>query len=77
MTPPIEPVALSARTRSVSVDRSERVCLNCEWYEPKLRPNRGNIACFAITTKGYCLKHEKDRGPLQRACRDCKKNAPP
>lgn len=59
------------KTRSINVDTSARVCINCAWYEPYYRMNRGNVYAMVPTCKGYCLLNGQDRGPLRRVCKDC------
>lgn len=57
-------------TRSISVDRSVRACINCIWYEQYFRENRGNVRMYCPTCTGYCLLHEQQRGALRQPCRD-------
>jgi len=56
--------------RSISIDRSERACINCAWYELYYRENRGNVQMMVPTCTGYCLLHEQQRGPLRQPCRE-------
>lgn len=60
--------AMSRKTKQIVVDHTERVCINCQHYEPRLRENRGNIAVNYITSDGYCLQWERHAGPLDPAC---------
>lgn len=66
----VENLAASRIARSISVDRSRRVCLNCAYYEQYYRRNRGNVAAWVPVDKGYCLKMEIDQDPL---CKPCEK----
>ena len=59
--------------KTVAIDRSERVCANCVWYEQYYRESRTNIQCRVFTSTGYCLLHEQQRGPLRQPCRDYEK----
>ncbi len=65
-----ENLAAVKRCVNITVDRSERVCVNCVYYERYYRQNRGNIYGWTGTNKGYCIKHERGRGPLTRVCRE-------
>ena len=60
--------AESRRTKSIVVDHTERACINCQRYEPYRRENRGNIACWYLTSKGYCLQWEEEKSALHPAC---------
>ena len=60
--------AESRRTKSIVVDHTERACINCQRYEPYMRENRGNIACRYLTSKGYCLQWEEEKGALHPVC---------
>ncbi len=71
MTAKVENHCAQHRTaRTISVDRSARACVNCIWYEQYYHRNRGNIACWVPTSRGYCLLHEQQRGALRQPCKD-------
>ncbi len=65
-----ENLAMMKRARTIIVDCSERVCVNCEYYEQYHRQNRGNVYGWIGTDKGYCIRKERSKGPLARACRE-------
>ncbi len=74
--PKVEELCRQRKTRSVSVEASEWVCLNCAYYEQHYRQNRGNVYAWVPTSKGYCLLRECERGPLRQPCRGFAKNEP-
>ena len=41
MTAKVENYCAHKRTRQVSIETSERACINCIWFEQHYRPNRG------------------------------------
>lgn len=55
--------------QSVAVNSSERVCVNCIWYEQYFRQNRGNVYGWTPTSTGYCIFNECMRGPLRQPCK--------
>ena len=63
-----EILADSRRTKMIVIDHTERACINCQRYEPYMRENRGNIACRYLTSKGYCLQWEEEKGALHPVC---------
>ena len=73
MTAKVENHCMNLKTRSVVVDGSERVCLNCIWYEQYYHDSRGNIRLRVPTSTGFCRKHEQRRGCMRQPCRDFEK----
>lgn len=69
MTAKVEGFCSNKRTKSISVDRNERACINCIWYEQHYRPGRGNVATFVPTSIGHCLLDDKTRGALRQPCK--------
>lgn len=65
-----EELAMNLRGKSISINRSDRVCMNCAWYEQYYRQNRGNLYGYVPTSAGYCLKRECARGALRQPCRE-------
>ena len=63
--------------KQIVVDAGEKVCLNCIWYEPYYRRNRGNIQMWVPTCSGYCILRDKQRGPLCQPCKDFEKEDNP
>lgn len=57
-------------TKSITIEGSERACINCIWYEPHYRENRGNIKAYIPVSSGYCLRREQNRGALRQPCKD-------
>lgn len=57
-------------TRSICIDRSERACVNCIWFEQHYRENRGNIRMYTPISSGYCLLHEQKKGAMTQPCKD-------
>ena len=57
-------------TKTVSIEGSERACINCIWYEQHFHQNRGNVHGWVPTSTGYCLLHARQRGALRQPCRD-------
>lgn len=56
--------------KSVCVDRSERACINCIWFEQYYRENRGNLKLYTPISSGYCLLHEQRKGAMTQPCKD-------
>lgn len=54
--------------KTITVNASERACVNCIWYEQYYRRNRGNISASVPTSTGYCLLKECERGALRQPC---------
>ena len=61
--PKVENLCVKMPARSVSINSSERVCLNCIWYEQYFRQSRSTIQSWVPVSKGFC-------GPLRQPCRD-------
>ncbi len=68
MTAKVENYCAHKRTRQVSIETSERACINCIWFEQHYRPNRGNVWGFVPISKGTCLLTGKTRGALRQPC---------
>lgn len=68
MTTKVEIHCQSKSSRTVVVDKEERACINCIWYEQYYRRNRGNIASWVPTCIGYCILKDRYRGPLRQPC---------
>ena len=60
--------------KTISVELTERACINCIWFEQHYRPNRSNIYGFVPISKGTCLLTGKTRGVLWHPCRHFEKN---
>ncbi len=56
-------------SQTISVDSSERVCVNCIWYEQYYRKNRGNVSMMVPTSSGHCLLKRCARGALRQPCK--------
>ncbi len=69
-TPKVENFCIGKRTKVLYVDEDVRACINCIWYEPHYRENRGNIRAFCQLTTGTCLKQDRQRGALRQPCKD-------
>lgn len=64
-----ENLAMQLGGKSITVNRTERACVNCAWYEQYYRPGRSNIRSWVPTSTGYCLLKECRRGALRQVCR--------
>ena len=73
MTAKVEAACYSKRCRCLYIDESERACINCIWYEQYYHKNRGNVAAWVPTSKGYCLLKDTARGALRKACHEFEK----
>lgn len=69
----IENQCPARESRSVSVECSDRLCINCTRFEQHYRRNRGNVMGWVPTSSGYCRLHNRSRGALARPCRDFEK----
>ena len=69
MTAKVENYCMNKITRSISVDREERYCINCIWYEAHYRMNRGNVLTYMPTSQGQCLLSGRYIGALRRPCK--------
>lgn len=65
-----ENTAMNLSGCSIHINRSERRCVNCTYYEQYFRQNRGNLYGWVATCDGYCMKHECKRGALRQPCKD-------
>ena len=65
----VENLCAQKRYQSISIDATQRCCLNCMWYEQYYRRTRGNIAGWVGTAEGFCLLHDKKprRSNIRRA----------
>lgn len=70
MTPKVENHCTNLRTKSISINRSDRACINCIWYEQYYRLSRGNVYAYVPTCCGYCLLHEQGKRPLTQPCKN-------
>lgn len=70
MTAKVENHCMQKLNRSISVNASERACINCIWYEQYYRKNRGNISAWVPTSTGHCLLHDQRRGAMRKPCKD-------
>lgn len=68
MTAKVENFCVGKKTKNISVDSGERVCINCIWYEQYYRQNRGNVQLWIPTSTGYCLLKDRQRGALMQSC---------
>lgn len=68
MTAKVENYCQRKNSRMVVVDKEERACINCIWYEQYYRRNRGNVASWVPTCTGYCILKDEYRGPLRQPC---------
>lgn len=68
MTAKVENLCMTKKTKNISVDSSERACINCIWYEQHYRQNRGNVSVWVPTSTGYCLLKGRSRGALMKIC---------
>ena len=69
-TAKVENLCMKMPSRSININGSERACVNCIWYEQYFRQSRSNIQSWVPVSKGFCLLHEQQRGPLRQPCRD-------
>ena len=69
MTAKVENLSIKRLEKPVYVSRSEKVCVNCIWYEQYYRKNRGNVALWIPTDKGYCILREISRTAMHEPCR--------
>ena len=77
MTAKVENYCAHKRTRQVSIETSERACINCIWFEQHYRPNRGNVWGYVPISKGTCLLTGKTRGALRQPCHRFEKEGSP
>lgn len=68
MAAKVENLCMKMKSHTITVDASERACINCIWYEPHYRMNRGNIAMHVPISHGYCLLNGCGRGALRQPC---------
>lgn len=50
MTAKVENYCAQKRNRSISVNASERACVNCIWYDQYYRQTRGNVSAWVPTS---------------------------
>lgn len=71
MTAKVENHCADLRTHTISIDSTERACINCIWFEPNYRSTRTNVHGYVQISTGRCLADKpKPRGAL---CKPCKK----
>lgn len=72
MTPKVENYLATHRlgTKFISIEGSERACINCSYYDPYFHENRGNVYGKVLTSSGYCLRGKGQRGALRQPCKD-------
>lgn len=63
-------LAESRRHIALHIDESEKVCLNCQYYEPRWRESRGNVYQMVRVNAGKCLKTMNERKPLSQPCKE-------
>ena len=63
-----ETLCMQRGGKQVSIERSERTCVNCAWYDQYYHKGRGGFQVWVPTSTGYCLLHECRRGALRQAC---------
>ena len=68
MTAKVENHCMHMYYKTITVNASERACINCIWYEQYYRKSRGNIRQMVETSSGYCLLNECERGALRQPC---------
>lgn len=68
MVAKVECFCAKKRSKSISVDSGERVCINCIWYQQYYREGRGNVKMWVPTSSGYCLLNDQLRGALEQPC---------
>ena len=54
--------------KTVSVDATERVCLNCIYYEQYAKQVRSDLTEWMATHKGHCLLKHRERMALRKPC---------
>lgn len=69
----VENLAMRRPYKTITVNRDERACINCIWYEQYYRESRTNVVSKVKTSTGYCILHEQQRGALRQPCRDFEK----
>ena len=68
MTAKVENYCMRKISNSISVDRDERCCMNCIWYEQHFRMGRGNVVQYIPISSGACLLDGERRGALDEPC---------
>lgn len=68
MSAKVENFCMKKKEKSITVNASERACINCIWYEQYYRKNRGNVSMMVPTSSGYCLLNDCERGALRQPC---------
>nr|WP_296267724.1 hypothetical protein [uncultured Merdimonas sp.] len=68
MAAKVENFCMRKQSKQISVNASERACINCIWYEQYWRKNRGNVATWVPTSTGHCILHDSERGALRQPC---------
>lgn len=57
-------------TKSITIEGSERACINCIWYDQYFHENRGNIMAKVSASFGYCLRCRRQVSALRQPCKD-------
>ncbi len=68
MSAKVENFCIHLKEKAISVDASERACINCIWYEQYYRKGRGNVVSWVPTSTGHCLLADQSRGALRQPC---------
>ena len=68
MTEKVENYCMKQKIRNITVNASERACINCIWYEQYYRKNRGNVVMWVPTSTGHCILQDSERGALRQPC---------
>lgn len=68
MSHKVENLCTRRKDKTITVNESEKACINCIWYEQHYRMNRGNVTAYVPLSSGYCLLKECDRGALRQPC---------
>ena len=70
MSAKVENLCMKKGSRRISVNISERACINCIWYEQYYRKGRGNVVTWVPISSGYCLLKDCERGALRQPCKE-------
>ncbi|MBS7224396.1 MAG: hypothetical protein KH050_03475 [Clostridiaceae bacterium] len=66
----LEKLYMQQKVSHINADQTERICVNCAFYEQYYRKNRGNVAGWVPTSIGYCLLCQCRKGALCPACKN-------
>lgn len=56
-------------TKAINIERTERMCVNCIWFDQYFRETRGNICGKVPVNVGYCLRRRQRRGATGQPCK--------